>query len=632
MGTGGSSNRLPAVLITGRAWLAVVAVLSVAAPVSASITTGPTLTVTASPSTRIGLQVFANVNITSASTPTGTLTFRLFGPSDPACASVPAFTSTVAVTGTSVNSQRFVTDQAGTWRWTASYSGDAANGAVGPTPCAEPTAAVVVEKARTVLSLAAPAADGTSIHGSATISGGVAPTGNITFSLSPPGDTFCNTPVFTSTVPVAGNGTYQSAPFTASLAGDYTWRASYSGDADNLGVSVTPCLDVDARVTVALHPGGLFHAVEPTRILDTRTGFDAPAGAIGPDASLDVQVTGQGGMPSTGVSAVVLNVTVTEPTSAGFLTVWPAGEARSSASNVNFGAGQTVANAVTAAVGAGGRVTVYNAVGTSHVIADVTGWYGDGTETAGSRFHPVAPNRILDSRLATGTPVALLAAGATLDVQVAGQGGVPATGVSAVVLNLTITQPAAAGFLTVWPSGRPRPAASSLNFAADQTTANSVTVALGAGGQVAVYNWGGATHVIADVAGWYGDGTDTAGAVFHPVSPARVADTRLGLGAPAAPLASRSTLDVQVAGQAGVPAGAAAVVLNVAVTEPAWGGHLEVWAAGQDPGPMSTLNFAAGQTVANQVVTALGGGRVTVYNGGGPADVVVDVGGWFGGT
>jgi hypothetical protein len=90
---------------------------------------------------------------------------------------------------------------------------------------------------------------------------------------------------------------------------------------------------------------------------------------------LNLQVTGRGGVPATGVSAVVLNVTVTEPTAPSFLTAWPAGLALPLAANLNYLAGQTVPNLVTVKVGAGGQVSLYNAAGSTHIVVDVAGWY-----------------------------------------------------------------------------------------------------------------------------------------------------------------------------------------------------------------------------------------------------------------
>src|SRR5438309_2250549 len=100
---------------------------------------------------------------------------------------------------------------------------------------------------------------------------------------------------------------------------------------------------------------GSFGSVAPARLLDTRAGTGAPRAAVTADGTVHLQVTGRGGIPATGVSAVVLNVTVTQPRSAGVITVYADGTSRPMASNLNFLAGQTVPNLVVAPVGADGK-------------------------------------------------------------------------------------------------------------------------------------------------------------------------------------------------------------------------------------------------------------------------------------
>jgi hypothetical protein len=120
-----------------------------------------------------------------------------------------------------------------------------------------------------------------------------------------------------------------------------------------------------------------------------------------------------------------------------------------------------------------------------------------------SVFHPLPPTRILDTRSGNGAPAGKLGAGATLLLQVTGRGGVPADATS-LVYNLAVTAPTASSHLTVYPSGTSRPLASSINFSAGQTIANGGTTKLGADGKLAIFNNAGATHVILDVAGYYG--------------------------------------------------------------------------------------------------------------------------------
>ena len=377
-------------------------------------------------------------------------------------------------------------------------------------------------------------------------------------------------------------------------------------------------------------PGG-FTAVTPARILDTRTGVGGPVAKVGPGASIDLQVTGTGGVPSTGVAAVALNVTVTEPTALGFLTVYPTGETRPLASSANFVAGQTVADAVVVKLGTGGKVTIFNSSGASHLIADVAGWQASARDT-GSGFTPVTPVRLLDSRtpqpIVPGgpgvVPGAAIGPGATVTVRMAGTA--PAT-LTAVALNVTATEPSTGGFLTVYPSGTTRPLASNLNVVAGQTRANFVAVKV-ANGAVDIYNSNGRTHVVVDLLGYWSPDSESR---MTAVTPTRIMDTRVGLGHAGA-VPRQGTALLQLPGAGPVPAGrAAAVVLNVTATAPTTGGYLTVYPSGANPPPLaSNLNFGAGETVPNLVVVPLGrDGAVKIYNSNGDTHVVVDVVGWL---
>jgi hypothetical protein len=198
----------------------------------------------------------------------------------------------------------------------------------------------------------------------------------------------------------------------------------------------------------------------------------------------------------------VLNVAVTSATAASYLTVYPSGDPRPLAANLNYVGGDTVSNRVMAKLGAGGRVTIYNNAGSTDVVVDVGGWYSDASVAgSGGTFTALDPARILDTRDATGGVTGPIAGGTGVDVQVTGRGGVPATGVRAVILNATVTQPAGAGYLTISPTGTARPLASDLNYAPGETRPNLVVVQLGTGGKVNLFTSSGA-QVVFDVAGW----------------------------------------------------------------------------------------------------------------------------------
>jgi hypothetical protein len=273
------------------------------------------------------------------------------------------------------------------------------------------------------------------------------------------------------------------------------------------------------------------------------------------------------------------------------------------------------ASGVVAAVALGLLVAVG---GTAQAAAD------PGTYTT------LTATRVLDTRIGLGAPKAAVPGLGAISVPVAGRAGVPATGVGAVQLTVTVTGTQATGFLTVWPHGTARPQASTLNFVSGITVANSATVMVPAGGALDFFNGSHAgVQVIADVSGYYASGATTAPGTFAPLTPARVLDTRTGGGA----LQPQATLRVPIAGVGGVPAtGAGAVVLNLTATGPTATGFLTAFGTGQVRPGTSTLNFVTGSTVANQAIVPLGAdGAIQIFNGSatGTVHAIADVAGYF---
>ncbi len=325
-----------------------------------------------------------------------------------------------------------------------------------------------------------------------------------------------------------------------------------------------------------------------------------------------------------------MNVTAVQGNLPSYLTVWPADVSQPFASNLNFYPGEDIPNLVTVGLSASGQVSIYNNLGSVEVVADVVGWYGDATATSGARLQPLTPARILDTRNGTGTPQEPLGQGRTLNIQVSGQGGVPTSGVAAVLLNVTATQGTEPSFLTVWPAGVAQPFASNLNFTPGEDIPNLVAVGVGAGGQVSIYNNLGSVDVVADVVGWYSDTTVAGGARINPVTPTRILDTRNGTGAPQAPLGQGQSLTLQVSGVAGVGANATAVVLNVTATQGTLPSYLTVWPADVTQPLASNLNFDPGEDIPNLVTVKLSAtGQVKIYNNLGSVDVVADVVAWY---
>ena len=368
-----------------------------------------------------------------------------------------------------------------------------------------------------------------------------------------------------------------------------------------------------------------YHSLPPTRLLDTRqTGQ-----TLGPNSRLELTVVG-GSVPSS-ATAVALNVTVTNTTTSSYLSVFPTGQPQPVLSNLNWRQGETVPNLVIVPVGANGQVTFYNYAGKADVIADLEGYFAAETPgtTAGS-YVPLSPSRIADTRTGSGEPYAgqTLGPGVTLNVQVDGQGLVPTTGVTAALLNVTVTNTTASSYLTVYPQGGTRPVASNLNWTPGDTVANRVVVPVNPStGQISVYNYSGSTDVIVDVDGYFtaGGSAPSNASLFGPISPVRVLDTRKTGQA----LGPGSILPVTLSGVDGIPVNATAVVTNVTATNTTAASYFTVYPGGVRP-LASDVNWQAGQTVPNLTVATLSStGEVDVYNHAGSAALIIDAFGYF---
>ncbi len=279
-----------------------------------------------------------------------------------------------------------------------------------------------------------------------------------------------------------------------------------------IGTSGQVCFYVYGRTHLIVDLNGFYNnlvafvPLDPARLADSRAGgvtIDNQSARIGvrpANSTTEIVVAGRGGV-LTDAPAVGLNVTVTDPTAPGYITVWPCGAAQPNSSNVNFSAGQTIANAVSVPKGTGGKVCVFTSAA-MNLIVDVNGYFPTGT------FTGLVPARLLDTR-PTGTTVdgqsqraGTRPLGSITRVRVTSRGGVSATA-AAVAMNVTVTGPAAAGYLTVWPCGATQPNSSNLNYVAGDTIANAAFPAVGTSGEVCIFN-SAATQLIVDVNGFFG--------------------------------------------------------------------------------------------------------------------------------
>lgn len=387
--------------------------------------------------------------------------------------------------------------------------------------------------------------------------------------------------------------------------------------------------------TVQATGSGFVPLTTPLRVLDTRPGAATADGAFAGDgqrpllSTLAVTVAGRVGVP-TDATAVVLNVTVTEPTGPGFVTVFPCGAAQPIASNLNYTTDQTIPNMVITKIGAAGRICLFN-TNPTQLVVDVTGYFpGVDAFVALS-----APARVLDTRPGSTTIDGQFArsgirpTGSVQVLQVTGRAGIP-SGAASAVLNVTVDAPQLPGFITVFPCGGAIPTASNLNYVAGQTVPNAVIGKLSAAGTVCLFA-SAATHLIVDVAGYF-----TTTDVLVPLgSPARLLETRSGLstvdglsnGTGLRP--AQGTVQLSVNGRAGIPPSASAVVLNVTVDQAQGSGFLTVYPTGEGRPLASNLNYVTGQTAPNAVIARLGaGGALCIYTQA-ATHLIVDVAGYM---
>jgi uncharacterized protein (DUF1501 family) len=241
---------------------------------------------------------------------------------------------------------------------------------------------------------------------------------------------------------------------------------------------------------------GRLLALTPARILDTRSGVGAArARASGGDA-ITLQVLGQGGVPAD-VDAVVVNLLSINPTADGWVTAWPSGSDEPETASLSYRAGRVIPNLTICKVGPDGTIQVKPSHGQLHLVADVVGCFTN----AGAQLSPVAPSRLLDTRLGTGAPQARIAAGGEISLRVTGN-GVPSNA-TAVALNVSAVRPSAQTFLTIYPDGETRPTASSLNPDPGAVSANLVIAKVGDGGRIRIFNDSGDVDLLADLTAYF---------------------------------------------------------------------------------------------------------------------------------
>jgi hypothetical protein len=344
-------------------------------------------------------------------------------------------------------------------------------------------------------------------------------------------------------------------------------------------------------------------ASPPDRILDTRADDgDAFTTPVGAGRSLLIPLAAKG------ATSAVVNLTAADPCAAGYLTAYPCDEPVPLASNVNYDARAASSALATVPLDGDGNFCVYS-MSTTDVVLDL---YAFSRTNARDGFRALGPARLVDTRDGSGTAPArgALVPDTPLTVSVA-TAGVPAAA-TAVALNVTAVAPNQAAYVRVAPCGED-PLVSSLNVQAGQIVANAAVVALSASDTLCV-TANAATDVVLDVTGWYGPGGGDSTSVQTPT---RLVDTRSALGGTRLP--AGGTLPVTI-----TRSSVASATVSVVAVNPDKAGYLTVRPC-DVPAGTSTLNYVAGDTVANTATVGLDPQRRLCVTTSAATDVVVDL-------
>lgn len=383
---------------------------------------------------------------------------------------------------------------------------------------------------------------------------------------------------------------------------------------------------------------GTYYPLATSRILDTRNGTGAPKGQLGAAKQLDLQVSGKSGVPTSGVSAVVFNLTVVGATTSSFLAAFPKKTgAKATSSTINYRKAITRANITTLPLGTSGQITIYNNAGSVDVLADVLGYYAsDSTHGAGQEFTTVPPERLVDTRKDPDGQLEASGGNNKLILDVAfGQNGNASQFVSAVAVNVTSVNAGAIGHLTTWDGVGDPPNTSTLNFPDAAAIANLAIIRTSTcpdcddpSIEFAIANQSSKpVDVLVDLVGiYYNDGTE--GLRFAPITPKRITDSRTPLNGKTFTAQGTQTL---TAPSSVANANTVALVSNLTAVGPTTSTFLTVWSADDSTRPgVSNLNTPATVTAANGAVIPLStSSKFNVFNNLGKTDFLIDVTGRF---
>ena len=391
-------------------------------------------------------------------------------------------------------------------------------------------------------------------------------------------------------------GGYSSPDLTHLSADSYRKRSAVMAREITADLADGARVGIDAPLPNAAGSASTFVPLPPERIVDTRDG-GASRRAAGTTITIDMTPF----VPA-GATAVAVGLTTDQSDAAGFLTGYPCDRPRGEVSNVNHAAGVPRGAMAVVPLAADGTLCVYtHAAG--HIIVDLQGAFVPGTGGAG--FAPVEPSeRLLDTRVSGRAPTVT----------------VPApTGATAVAVNITATNVSSPGWLKAYPCGTEPPDVSNVNYFPGETVASLAFVPVSPAGTICVQTLVDA-DIIVDITGRFGGGAPLR---FVPATPARMLDTRTGLGGWAPIQGAAQTFDTRV-----VPPGAVAVTGTITIVGPLRPGWLKGYACGAIP-ETSSVNAIAGAVMANAATLGVSaGGRLCIATLT-TTNTLFDVTGWW---
>jgi DNA-binding beta-propeller fold protein YncE len=404
--------------------------------------------------------------------------------------------------------------------------------------------------------------------------------------------------------------------YVPNLCGDDVYCYSFSGT-----VSV-----IDGTPPTALQ---FVPLPQPCRAVDTRPERGG-GGPIQGGAFQNFAISGAGdcGILAS-AAAYSMNVSAVPTGPLGYLTVWPAGQARPLASTLNSLDGRIKANAAIIPAGTTGKISVY-ASNTTNVIVDVNGYFApvSGSTLA---FYPLPPCRVADTRFSTypqglGPPFLTAGNERAFPILNATTCNIPSSA-AAYSLNFSVVPHEALYYMTVWPTGQIRPVVSTLNDIPGQIIANAAIVTAGDNGDVSVYPTND-TDLIIDINGYFA-AAGTGGLSLYGVQPCRVIDTRhVGSGQPFGQTLS-PPVDVVSAGCAASSL-AQGYVFNASVVPVGALGYLTLWPNDGSGRPVvSTLNALDTSISSNMaIVPTASNGSVNAYASG-LTQLILDISSYF---